>query len=70
MSIETVKLKNTKDGSVIERKKIDYEANAKVWSERGWILDDGKKEKTKTVKKVTKAKKTVKKLTKKKKSKK
>ena len=31
MSIETVKLKNLKDGSVIERKKIDYEANAKVW---------------------------------------
>ena len=39
--METVKLIN-KNGEIIERLKIQYEPNEKIWTERGWSLYDGK----------------------------
>tara|TARA_R100000388_G_scaffold81362_2_gene59992 strand:+ start:205 stop:435 length:231 start_codon:yes stop_codon:yes gene_type:complete len=38
--MEMVKL--VKGDRVIERRKIDYDNNKKIWSIRGWKLDDGK----------------------------
>ena len=38
--MEMVKL--VKGDRVIERRKVDYENNAKMWDIRGWKLDDGK----------------------------
>ena len=38
--MEMVKL--VKGDIVIERRKIDYENNMKIWGIRGWKLDDGK----------------------------
>ena len=38
--MEMVKL--VKGDRVIERRKIDYENNIKIWGIRGWKLDDGK----------------------------
>ena len=38
--MEMVKL--VKGDRVIERPKIDYENNMKIWAIRGWKLDDGK----------------------------
>ena len=38
--MEMVKL--VKGDRVIERRKIDYENNIKIWDIRGWKLDDGK----------------------------
>ena len=38
--MEMVKL--VKGDRVIERRKIDYENNMKIWGIRGWKLDDGK----------------------------
>ena len=70
MTIETVKLINDKNGAVIERKKVDYENNVKIWTQRGWSLYDGKAVKAKTEKPVKAVKKVVKKVVKKKKSKK
>lgn len=35
--METVKLINKK-GEIIERLKIQYEPNIKIWSERGWSV--------------------------------
>jgi len=69
MTIETVKLKNDK-GDVIERKKVDYENNINIWTQRGWSLHDGKAVKAKTETPVKAVKKVVKKVTKKKKTKK
>ena len=70
MTIETVKLINDKSGSIIERKKVDYENNVNIWTQRGWKLHDGKTGKAKTEKPVKAEKKVVKKVVKKKKSKK
>lgn len=70
MTIETVKLINNKNGSVIERKKVDYENNVNIWTQRGWSLHDGKAVKAKTDKPVKAVKKVIKKVVKKKKSKK
>ena len=39
--METVKLIN-KNGEIIERLKIQYEPNEKIWTERGWSLYDNK----------------------------
>tara|TARA_Y100001951_G_scaffold97826_1_gene97913 strand:+ start:743 stop:943 length:201 start_codon:yes stop_codon:yes gene_type:complete len=66
MSIETVKLINNKSGSIIERKKVDYENNVRIWTERGWSLHTEKKE---IVKPIKQEKKIIKKVIKKKKSK-
>ncbi len=38
--MEMVKL--VKGDRVIERSKVDYENNIKIWGIRGWKLDDGK----------------------------
>lgn len=35
--METVKLINKK-GEIIERLKIQYEPNIKIWAERGWAV--------------------------------
>ena len=35
-------VKLVKGDRVIERRKVDYENNAKMWDIRGWKLDDGK----------------------------
>ena len=35
-------VKLVKGDRVIERRKIDYENNMKIWGIRGWKLDDGK----------------------------
>ena len=35
-------VKLVKGDRVIERRKVDYENNAKMWENRGWKLDDGK----------------------------
>ena len=70
MTIETVKLINDKNGSIIERKKVDYENNVNIWTQRGWNLKDDKAVKVKTEKPVKAVKKVVKKVVKKKKSKK
>ena len=70
MTIETVKLINDKNGSIIERKKVDYENNVKIWTQRGWSLHDGKAVKAKIETPVKAVKKVVKKVTKKKKTKK
>ena len=70
MTIETVKLINNKNGAIIERKKVDYENNVQIWTQRGWTLHDDKAVKAKTEKPVKAVKKVVKKVTKKKKSKK
>ena len=35
--METVKLVN-KNGDIIERLKIQYEPNVKIWTQRGWSL--------------------------------
>ena len=70
MTIETVKLINDKNGAVIERKKVDYENNVNIWTQRGWKLHDGKAVKAKTETPVKGVKKVDKKVTKKKKSKK
>ena len=70
MSIETVKLINNKHGSIIERKKVDYENNINIWTQRGWSLHDGKAVNAKTETPVKAVKKVVKKVTKKKKTKK
>tara|TARA_Y100001935_G_C17138036_1_gene424021 strand:- start:163 stop:375 length:213 start_codon:yes stop_codon:yes gene_type:complete len=70
MTIETVKLINNKNGSIIERKKVDYENNINIWTQRGWSLHDSKAVKAKTEKPVKAVKKVVKKVVKKKKSKK
>ena len=35
-------VKLIKGDRVIERRKVDYENNAKMWDIRGWKLDDGK----------------------------
>ena len=35
-------VKLVKGDRVIERRKIDYENNTKIWGIRGWKLDDGK----------------------------
>ena len=35
--MEMIKLINAK-GDIIERKKIDYEPNTKIWGQRGWKL--------------------------------
>ena len=50
MTIETVKLTN-KSGVIIERKKIDYENNIKIWTQRGWELYQEKTAKKKAPKK-------------------
>lgn len=39
--METVKLIN-KRGEIIERLKIQYEPNEKIWAERGWSIYEGK----------------------------
>lgn len=39
--METVKLIN-KNGEIIERLKIQYEPNIKIWTQRGWSVYDGK----------------------------
>ena len=39
--METVKLINKK-GEIIERLKIQYEPNQKIWAERGWSIYEGK----------------------------
>jgi hypothetical protein len=39
--METVKLINKK-GEIIERLKIQYEPNEKIWAERGWSIYEGK----------------------------
>ena len=70
MTIETVKLINDKNGAVIERKKVDYENNVNIWTQRGWSLHDGKAVTAKTETPVKAEKKVVKKVVKKKKSKK
>ena len=70
MTIETVKLINDKNGAVIERKKVDYENNVNIWTQRGWSLHDGKAVKAKTDKPVKAVKKVIKKVVKKMKSKK
>ena len=38
--MEMVKL--VKGERVIERSKVDYENNKKIWGIRGWTLDEGK----------------------------
>tara|TARA_A100001201_G_scaffold141000_2_gene135358 strand:+ start:96 stop:326 length:231 start_codon:yes stop_codon:yes gene_type:complete len=38
--MEMVKL--VKGDRVIKRRKLDYDNNKKIWSIRGWELDDGK----------------------------
>ena len=38
--MEMVKL--FKGDRVIERSKVDYENNKKIWGIRGWTLDEGK----------------------------
>ena len=35
-------VKLVKGDRVIERRKVDYENNAKMWDIRGWKLDNGK----------------------------
>ena len=35
-------VKLVKGDRVIQRRKVDYENNAKMWDIRGWKLDDGK----------------------------
>jgi hypothetical protein len=40
MTMEMVKL--VKGDRVIERRKVDYENNTKIWGIRGWTLDEGK----------------------------
>ena len=70
MNIETVKLINDKNGASIERRKVDYDNNVQIWTQRGWSLHDGKTVKAKTETPVKAVKKVVKKVTKKKKSKK
>ena len=40
--MEMVKL--VKGDRVIERPKVDYENNIKMWGIRGWKLDEGKPE--------------------------
>jgi len=40
--MEMVKL--VKGDRVIERPKVDYENNIKMWGLRGWTLDEGKPE--------------------------
>ena len=66
MTIETVKLINDKNGAVIERKKVDYDNNVNIWTQRGWKLHDGKTVKAKTETPVKAVKKVVKKVKKKK----
>tara|TARA_R100000742_G_C4256330_1_gene74210 strand:- start:152 stop:361 length:210 start_codon:yes stop_codon:yes gene_type:complete len=39
--MEMVKLIN-KNGDIIERTKIQYEPNVKIWTQRGWKLYDEK----------------------------
>jgi hypothetical protein len=39
--METVKLINKK-GEIIERLKIQYEPNEKIWTERGWSVYEAK----------------------------
>ncbi len=39
--METVKLIN-KNGDIIERLKIQYEPNEKIWTQRGWSLYEEK----------------------------
>jgi hypothetical protein len=39
--MEMVKLIN-KNGDIIERMKIQYEPNIKIWEQRGWKLYDEK----------------------------
>jgi hypothetical protein len=39
--MEMIKLINAK-GDIIERKKIDYEPNTKIWGQRGWKLYEEK----------------------------
>ena len=39
--MEMVKLIN-KNGDIIERMKIQYEPNVKIWEQRGWKLYDEK----------------------------
>ena len=39
--MDKVKLINAK-GDIIERLKIQYEPNIKIWEQRGWKLYDGK----------------------------
>ena len=39
--METVKL-ISKKGDIIERLKIQYEPNEKIWAERGWSVYEGK----------------------------
>ena len=39
--MEMIKLINAK-GDIIERKKIDYEPNVKIWGQRGWKLYEEK----------------------------
>jgi len=39
--METVKLINKK-GDIIERLKIQYEPNVKIWTQRGWSLYEEK----------------------------
>ena len=66
MTIETVKLINDKNGAVIERKKVDYDNNVNILTQRGWKLHDGKTVKAKAEKPVKAVKKVVKKVVKKK----
>ena len=66
MTIETVKLINDKNGAVIERKKVDYDNNVNIWTQRGWKLHDSKTVKAKAEKPVKQAKKIIKKVVKKK----
>lgn len=40
--MEMIKLINAK-GDIIERKKIDYEPNTKIWGQRGWKPYEEKK---------------------------
>ena len=39
--MEMIKLINAK-GDIIERKKLDYEPNTKIWEQRGWKLYEEK----------------------------
>ena len=54
MTIEFVKLINNKNGSIIERRKVDYENNVKIWTQRGWSLHNEKSVKSKIEKPIKK----------------
>ena len=49
-------VKLVKGDRVIERRKVDYENNMKIWGIRGWTLDEGKPKAPKAEPKVEKPK--------------